>query len=116
MELFGGVSESYNYQKNLPNEGEEALGPEEMSYVQGLESYVVNLSKFKNVLFDNVVSFLRSPYDTIESDEAHTVKATTGQVKGLVVRLVQLHVKTCGGANCEHLKKFGAIIGFNYVS
>jgi len=65
LTIFGGVSESYNYQNWKTDFSIEKLTKDEQQTLQGLKDFIENLKSFKNGLYENIVCFLNRPFSLI---------------------------------------------------
>lgn len=111
LALFGGVSESYAYEKSKPTENEQHLCEEERLQLDNLATYISNLRGFKNNFFENVVGFLLRPFQTIELNEVRPSPISKQQLRSALLKLLLFHHKKCGSSLCEHLSHFALMIG-----
>jgi hypothetical protein len=73
----------------------------------------MNLSSFKNALYDNIVMFLKQPFTLIDRNEMELRPVGEKELRRLLLKLLGLHRRKCSRVDCEHLAAFNILIGFH---
>jgi len=69
-------------------------------------SYLSNLKGFKRNIYENIVSFLKSPWEVIDKNECEFLLITNQMLYNIVMKLLTYHKKKCLKIPCEHLTSF----------
>lgn len=112
LTIFGGVSESYNYQNWKTELKLEKLSEEEQEILKGLSAFLQNLRSFRSGFYENIVSFLHTPFSTIDKNEVEFKPQTSEMTANLLLKMLLFHRKKCGSASCAHVQHFCEIIGY----
>jgi len=66
-------------------------------------------------MYENIVSFLKNPFMTIEKTETEWQSFDSKSLKDVVLKLLLLHRKKCSSVKCTHINTFTQIIGYSTI-